>query len=87
MPRSLLRVAACSDAMCGRFVVARASGDVVAECGVDIAADDLQEPSWNIKPTQMVNAVLESAKGEDEVARRLEAAGWSIVPPGPPTCN
>ncbi|MFC4225461.1 SOS response-associated peptidase [Lysinibacter cavernae] len=67
--------------MCGRFVVARASGDLVAEYDAEQASDALPAPSWNIKPTQVIPVVLESAKGEGEIVRRLEPARWSIVPP------
>lgn len=41
--------------------------------------DNLPEPSWNIKPTEQVPIVLESAKS-GSVVRRLESARWSLVP-------
>lgn len=44
------------------------------------AGDNLPGPAWNIKPTTRVPVVLESAKGEDEPVRRLEAGRWSLTP-------
>lgn len=35
---------------------------------------------WNIKPTNRVPVVLESAQGEDQAVRRLEGARWSLTP-------
>lgn len=37
-------------------------------------------PSWNIKPTQTIPVVIESAKGEGDVLRRLEPARWTLTP-------
>jgi len=37
-------------------------------------------PSYNIAPTQTIPVLLESAKGGEEVVRRLEPARWSLVP-------
>ncbi|MCU1546147.1 MAG: hypothetical protein JWP30_1247 [Homoserinimonas sp.] len=70
--------------MCGRFVVARASSELVAVFNVDIAADNLAEPSWNIAPTDRVNVVIDSISKSDpddpEPVRRLESARWGLVP-------
>lgn len=66
--------------MCGRFVMARAVGDLVSMFDVQEAAENLPGPAWNIKPTSLVPVVLESAKGEDRAIRRLEAARWSLTP-------
>ena len=76
---------ACNnEAMCGRFVVAGASSDLVALFDVDLPADNLPAASWNIAPTDPVAIVLDSIpKGEDagdEPVRRLEAARWGLVP-------
>ena len=75
----------CDDeGMCGRFVVAGASSDLVALFDVDLPAENLPGPSWNIAPTDRVPIVLDSIpKGEnagDEPVRRLEAARWGLVP-------
>ena len=47
---------------------------------VEEAAEDLPGPAWNIKPTNRVPVVLESAKGGDSPVRRLEPARWSLTP-------
>jgi len=69
--------------MCGRFVVAGASSDLVALFDVDLPADNLPAPSWNIAPTDPVSIVLDSIPktAEDDIpVRRLEAARWGLVP-------
>jgi putative SOS response-associated peptidase YedK len=69
--------------MCGRFVVAGASSDLVALFDVDLPADNLPAPSWNIAPTDPVSIVLDSipkAADDDIPVRRLEAARWGLVP-------
>lgn len=69
--------------MCGRFVVAGAAGELVSLFDVDLPADDLPEPSWNVAPTDRVPIVLDSipkADPEGEPVRRLEAARWGLVP-------
>ncbi len=51
---------------------------------VDLAAENLPAPSWNIAPTDPVAIILDSIpKGDDagaEPVRRLEAARWGLVP-------
>lgn len=74
------RVPVQNGGMCGRYVVARATADLVSMFDVMAAGDNLPEPAWNIKPTNRVPVVLESAKGEDEPVRRLEAGRWSLTP-------
>ena len=37
-------------------------------------------PSWNIKPTEIIPVVIETAKAGAEPVRRLEPARWSLVP-------
>lgn len=70
--------------MCGRFVVAGASSDLVTLFDVDLPADNLPSPSWNIAPTDPVSIVLDAIpKGDDAgdvPIRRLEAARWGLVP-------
>lgn len=67
-------------AMCGRYVVARAAADLVSMFDIKEAAENLPGQAWNVKPTQFVPVVLESAKGEDEAVRRLDVARWSLTP-------
>lgn len=70
--------------MCGRFVVAGASTDLVALFDVDLVADDLPADSWNVAPTDRVPILLDAIpKGDDadrEPVRRLEAARWGLIP-------
>jgi putative SOS response-associated peptidase YedK len=82
--------------MCGRFVVARATSDLVALFDVDVVGDALAGESWNIAPTDRVNVVIDTLPRQDpdgEPVRRLEAARWGLVPPwaesvaGPPMIN
>ena len=65
--------------MCGRFVVARAGSELVGVLRVDMEADDLPEPSYNIAPTARVAIVIDSAKTEP-ATRRLETARWGLIP-------
>ncbi|NLP85544.1 SOS response-associated peptidase [Microbacterium sp. CFH 90308] len=65
--------------MCGRFVVANAGSELVGVLRVDVEADDLPEPSYNIAPTYRAAIVIDSAKTEPPT-RRLEAARWGLVP-------
>lgn len=65
--------------MCGRFVVADSGSELVGVLRVDLEADDLPGPSFNVAPTDRVAIVLDSAKTEPPT-RRLEAARWGLVP-------
>ncbi len=83
--------------MCGRFVVAGAASDLVALFDIDLPADDLPGPSWNVAPTDPVAIVLDSipkTADDDVPVRRLESARWGLVPSwakelssGPPAFN
>ncbi|GER22217.1 DUF159 family protein [Zafaria cholistanensis] len=66
--------------MCGRYVMARAVGDLVAEAGAE--ADEALElrRSWNIAPTADVPIVLERLV-EDRQVRQIHVARWGLVPP------
>ncbi len=70
--------------MCGRFVVASAASELVDLFDVDLGADDLPAPSWNIAPTDRVPLIIDTLpKGSDEESepvRRLEAARWGLIP-------
>lgn len=61
-------------------MVARATADLVAMFDVGEVGDGVPGPAWNIKPTNRVPVVLESAKGQGEAVRRLEADRWSLTP-------
>lgn len=70
--------------MCGRFVVAGAASELVALFDVDLPAEDLPGPSFNIAPTDTVPVIIDTIpKGADpdsEPVRRLEGARWGLVP-------
>ncbi len=70
--------------MCGRFVVAGAATDLVAQFDVDLPAENLPAASWNVAPTDRVPIVIDTIpKGSEpdaEPVRRLEAARWGLVP-------
>lgn len=68
--------------MCGRYVVARAIGDLVADADAVLSAQlEGQElrPSWNIAPTTNVPIVLERLE-DDELHREMHVARWGLVP-------
>ncbi|MFI8594415.1 SOS response-associated peptidase [Microbacterium sp. NPDC078428] len=65
--------------MCGRFVVARPSTELVDFLDVDTIGEDLPAPSFNVAPTDRAAIVLDSIKTEPPT-RRLEAARWGLVP-------
>ncbi|WP_102158289.1 SOS response-associated peptidase [Zhihengliuella halotolerans] len=68
--------------MCGRYVMARASGDLMAEAdallGEQLEGRELS-PSWNVAPTTDVPIVLERLVG-DEPRREVHVAQWGLVP-------
>ena len=63
--------------MCGRFVVARASSELLPLFEIDTVAENLPDPSYNIAPTQQIPVIIDSLKTEQ---RRLESARWGLVP-------
>ncbi|GAA3646602.1 SOS response-associated peptidase [Microbacterium marinilacus] len=60
-------------------MVARVGSELVGELRVDLVADELPAPSFNVAPTDSVAIVLDSAKTEPPT-RRLEPARWGLVP-------
>lgn len=66
--------------MCGRFVVAGERRDLVRLFEVEIEADDLPPRSWNIRPTDPINVVIDTVEDDRPRLRRLEAARWSLTP-------
>src|SRR3546814_1177800 len=65
--------------MCGRCVLANVGSELVGVLRVDVEAEDLPAPSYNIAPTDTAAIVLDSAK-TDPPTRRLEPARWGLVP-------
>ncbi|MEA5455389.1 SOS response-associated peptidase [Sinomonas sp. JGH33] len=67
--------------MCGRYVMARDVGDLVAEFDVDETYVDELEASYNIAPTDPVPLVLDRKDKESgDVSRKLVTARWGLVP-------
>ncbi|WP_427018078.1 SOS response-associated peptidase [Pseudarthrobacter sp. P1] len=65
--------------MCGRYVMARAVGDLVAELEAEADAALELRQSWNVAPTTDVPIVLERLI-EGQVHRQLHVAKWGLVP-------
>jgi len=72
--------------MCGRFVVAKTSGQIATIFEVDEVIDDLPT-SFNVAPTNRVPIVVDRAFEKDEdgaplgdISRELHAARWGLVP-------
>ena len=72
--------------MCGRFVVAKTSGQIATIFEADEVIDTV-EPSYNVAPTNHVTIVVDRAFEKDEdgsplgrVSRQLHAARWGLVP-------
>lgn len=72
--------------MCGRFSMNSEVNDSITDWvragyGMeDWRPQRLWDPNWNIKPTQGVPFLFESAKGGADIAPRFETAYWSLVP-------
>lgn len=71
--------------MCGRYVNAKARGDLLAYYGDLLAYYEAQEnegretpPSWNVALTQDVPIVAERLDEEGELHRRLITARWGL---------
>ncbi len=73
--------------MCGRFVVAKAVGDIVTTFEIDEVVGEMPGISYNVAPTQKIAMVVDRSfeKDEDggpigELNRELHAARWGLVP-------
>jgi putative SOS response-associated peptidase YedK len=66
--------------MCGRYVMARAVGDLLAEFDAGLEEEIVIPPSWNVAPTADVPILLERLVDGEEV-RQLHLARWGLVPP------
>ncbi|MFF5790957.1 SOS response-associated peptidase [Paeniglutamicibacter sp. NPDC012692] len=65
--------------MCGRYVMAKAIGDLVAEAEAEADANLELRQSWNIAPTTDVPIVLERLI-EGASHRQVHMAKWGLVP-------
>jgi putative SOS response-associated peptidase YedK len=69
--------------MCGRYVMARAVGDLLAEFDAELEKEIVIPPSWNVAPTADVPILLERLIDGDSPAkpvRQLHLARWGLVP-------
>jgi putative SOS response-associated peptidase YedK len=73
--------------MCGRFVVAKAVGDIVTTFEIDEVIGEMPGISYNVAPTQQIAMVVDRSfeKDEDggpvgELSRELHSARWGLVP-------
>ena len=69
------------ESMCGRFALNSETNELIEEYVAQGGDYRDWAPDWNIKPTNTVPIVVESAKGADHPVRRLEGARWSLIPP------
>lgn len=76
--------------MCGRFVLAASTDELMAEFDIEHLVHPAPPPSWNIAPTDPVAMVTERTGGRSTAgtgtgaavtARELRAARWGLIPP------
>ncbi len=78
--------------MCGRYVMARATSDLVALGDAETNEDLVLRQSWNVAPTAEVPILVAHADGVGVggpgggdggagVTRRIHVARWGLVPP------
>ncbi|SDP40824.1 Putative SOS response-associated peptidase YedK [Arthrobacter sp. ok909] len=67
------------EGMCGRYVMARAVGDLLAEFDAELEHEIAIPPSWNVAPTADVPILLERLIDGNPV-RQLHLARWGLVP-------
>jgi putative SOS response-associated peptidase YedK len=65
--------------MCGRYVMSRATGDLLSYFDAKEVEGTPPPPSWNVAPTQDVPIITEKLQ-DDELDRRLLIARWGLVP-------
>ena len=68
-----------ADRMCGRYVMARAVGDLLARFDAELEQEMAVRPSWNIAPTTAVPVVLERLL-DGRVVRQVHLARWGLIP-------
>lgn len=65
--------------MCGRYVMSKATSDLLAHFEAKEVEGSPPGPSWNVAPTQNVSIVAERLD-EGTIDRRLLIARWGLVP-------
>lgn len=66
--------------MCGRYVLARATGDLASAYDADVPAGVEARQSWNIAPTTTVPLIRDTDGSEGH--RELNTARWGLLPNG-----
>jgi putative SOS response-associated peptidase YedK len=73
--------------VCGRFVVARAVGEILTIFEIDEVVGDVPGISYNIAPTQPIGIVVDRSFEKDEngapigeLQRELHSARWGLIP-------
>lgn len=66
--------------MCGGYALAEPTEVLEDVFSVDLVGENLPAPSWNIRPTNQVPIVVDTAGAEGDQRRRLENARWSLIP-------
>lgn len=65
--------------MCDRYVMSKATGDLLSYFDAKEVEGDPPPPSWNVAPTQSVHIVAERVD-EGSIERHLLVAHWGLVP-------
>lgn len=70
--------------MCGRYVMSKATGDLLSYFDAKEVEGTPPPPSWNVAPTQAVPIVAERLD-EGSIERHLLVAHWAWCRLGPRT--
>jgi hypothetical protein len=68
-----------NDLVCGRYVMSKATGDLLSYFDAEEGEGTPPPPSWNVAPTQDVPIVAERLD-EGSIERHLLVAHWGLVP-------
>lgn len=66
--------------MCGRYVIARATGDLVDLTGAALGETYQERVSWNVAITSAVPILLERVDDDGQLHRELHTARWGLLP-------
>lgn len=66
--------------MCGRYVIARATGDLVPLLEAEPGVTYRERISWNVAITSEVPILLERVDDDAEIHRELHTARWGLLP-------
>lgn len=66
--------------MCGRYVIARATGDLVGALEAEPGETYQERISWNVAITSAVPILLERIDDDAQLHRELHTARWGLLP-------